>query len=320
MSAVATRSQTGTSNDLDAYRNPIAERIMEELGLAFELTEIALGSIDKDRSLSNQARLDPVRAEVVDRYTAALTGGARFPAIIVADLKGRRVIAGGNHRFLAHEAAGEDSIMAYVASVPNEETFQTLANLDNARHGVESTLEERLLHAADAVSQGATPADAANQFGVSSAQLATFRKATLVIARLRSLGINARAYASLPYTALAKISTNMTDDAVKVALKALNAGISPQRVADAVSGTYNVTPYTARTEVQIAALDDLITARSDAGKLLPPDGTKGKRRGSPDTTLLRLQGALTVIRTVTEPGFELTEQQAAVLTEIREAL
>lgn len=312
-SVITTRkaAERAPSTPDESYRNPQAERLLAELGLDWELQRIPITQIDRTASLANQARFEPVQEALVERYTTALSQGAVFPPIIVGIVNGKYVVADGNHRFLANEAADRDSILVYSFTISRDD-FTTLSALANTRlNGAENTMSERLAHANDAVNRGANSVDAAIQFGVTPNALATYRKAEATRLRLTALGMSVSSYAGLSDHALSKITTGMTDEAVRLAIDALNKGISPQRVFDAISGTQKVQPYSARVELQTAQLQELFTSASNAGKL------KGRpKKGASGTRLMRLQGALTVINEALSET-NLPANQAAVLAQIR---
>lgn len=296
----------------EAYRNPQAERLLAEFGLDWELQSIPITQIDRTASLANQARFEPVQDALVERYTTALKTSAVFPPVLVGIVGGKYVIADGNHRFLAHEAGDKDTILAYTFTIPKSD-FSTLSALANARlNGAENTLTERLAHANSAVNNGALPKDAAIQFGVTPNALATYRKAEAVRMRLTSLGIAVATYAGLSDNVLSKITTGVTDEAVRLVIDALNRGVPPQRVFDAIHGTTKVQPYTARVELQTAQVNELLSGASNAGKL------KGRApRGAGGTRLMRLKAALQVVNEAQRVEDTLPAEQAAVLAQIR---
>lgn len=55
----------------------------------------------------------PTKSEKVTKYLKALENDANFPPIEVVEYKGKYVVRDGNHRTMAHLAAGE-LIWAYV--------------------------------------------------------------------------------------------------------------------------------------------------------------------------------------------------------------
>lgn len=130
--------------------------------------ELALTSIDKAASLANQARLEPVVEDVVERYAADMERGDRFPPIVVfrRGRVGRVVIIGGNHRAAAAQRAGLASLAAYVVDVAGEMVLR-LTYEDNRRHGLPPSEEERVFQAVHLVDCGATVVEAAQCVGLS---------------------------------------------------------------------------------------------------------------------------------------------------------
>jgi hypothetical protein len=119
-----------------------------------------LARIDQAASLANQVRHDPLDVEVVDRYTAALTRGAKFPPILVTPHGDSYAILSGNHRHAAHENANHSTQPAYIVTAPAPVLLRIRVE-DNANHGLPLTLAERIEHAIALMATGMPQSEAA---------------------------------------------------------------------------------------------------------------------------------------------------------------
>lgn len=130
---------------------------------------LPMASIDRVASLANQARLEPLNAEVVERYAADMERGDLFPPIVVRRVASRRaerlVVLGGNHRTAAAGQAGVKTLPAYVVECESEMALR-LTYEDNRRHGLPPSEEERLFQAVHLVNGGFTHVDAARTCGL----------------------------------------------------------------------------------------------------------------------------------------------------------
>jgi len=154
--------------------------------------KLSLDDIDVTRSLANQARLEPLDEDTVDRYTADMRDGAVFPAVIAHKPSARAkklVLLGGNHRRAAATAAKKRTIAAYIVTC-EPETATLIAYTDNRRHGLPSSRPERIRQAVHLVEMGMTGQEAAKQMGVSASDVSNYRAIGKAERRARTLGVD----------------------------------------------------------------------------------------------------------------------------------
>lgn len=135
------------------------------------IDQLPVDQIDRIASLGNQARLDPLSEEVVDRYAADMERGDLFPPIVVRRSGKRLILIGGNHRTAAAERTQRAALPAYVIDVEPEMAVR-LTYEDNRRHGLPPSEEERIYQAVHLVNNGYTQTAAADTVGVSAKKLA----------------------------------------------------------------------------------------------------------------------------------------------------
>lgn len=153
---------------------------------------LAVKAVDAIASLANQARLEPLDEEVVDRYSADMARGDVFPPIIANRVRTKRserlVLIGGNHRLAAATRAKVATLAAYVIEA-EPETVARLTIEDNRRHGLPPSEEERLFQAAHLVANGYTLAGAGEVCGVSDGKVQRYVSLRSTDERARRLGI-----------------------------------------------------------------------------------------------------------------------------------
>ena len=179
----------------DAGHDLATEAWLDSLGVAWHFDPAAgFDRIDWAASKANQARLEPLNDEVVERYTADYERGDTFPPVLVRHPRGRplAVLIGGNHRLTAAARAGRTSHAAYVLDVDDDLEALRLAYLDNRRHGLAPSDDERVLQAAHLIAaQGITQAEAAAVVGLSIGKLSRGMAVIKADERARELGVDA---------------------------------------------------------------------------------------------------------------------------------
>jgi len=125
--------------------------VIEGVG-SVQLVNLPIADIDIKKSLLNQARAaKPIEPELVASYRRQLELRAEFPPII-CNSKG--MVADGNHRVAAFEAAGRSYIPSYIVDV-NHQQFKELAYAANSTNGRGNTEEEQRLHVLELYATGA---------------------------------------------------------------------------------------------------------------------------------------------------------------------
>jgi len=152
---------------------------------------IPMQVIDERRSRTNQARRDPIVAESVDRFAAAMRAGKTFPPIVAFASGGRLVIIDGNNRQAAARKAGLDCVFGIViADDTPSELIQLLTVEANGHHGVTPELSWRIQQALYLVSLGFTDQVAADAAAVTLNQLRNHRSAREADERARALRLH----------------------------------------------------------------------------------------------------------------------------------
>lgn len=117
------------------------------------------GDFDVDKSLHNQARLDPYDEKRVENYTEAMKRGDKFPPVIAHGKPGKLVLADGNHRLQAAIRA-KKPLDTYVI-VGDPQTIVLITFESNVRHGQPTGEDERVLQALHLMDNGASVRSAA---------------------------------------------------------------------------------------------------------------------------------------------------------------
>lgn len=161
--------------------------------------DLPISKIDRNKSLLNQARLEPIDQEVVDRYADDMRRGDEFPPVIAHDHGGRAKpsLIGGNHRLIAATQAGRKTIAAYVVTAEPETALQ-LTYEDNRRHGLPPSETERIVQGIHLLEIGWSQEQAAATVGVTSTRLSQERTMYKATMRAKELGIDMAGFNSLP--------------------------------------------------------------------------------------------------------------------------
>lgn len=175
---------------------------------------LELARIDQAASLANQARLEPLNGEVVDRYAEAIKAGDVLPDVIVWRRPRRAgeqlVTLGGNHRTHAHEKAGSKTLGAYLVEC-TEAVATVLMYEDNRRHGLPPSQAERVQQARHLVATTKmTVKRAAAIVGVGQGSLQVAIQTGDVERRARALSVNLGALAPSTRFRLAAVRDDRT--------------------------------------------------------------------------------------------------------------
>lgn len=197
----------------EAVGYPDIEAWLDERHVAYEFhPALSVSDVDAGASLANQARLEALNEEVVDRYAADMERGDHFPPIIVNKVRGRRatrlVLIGGNHRLTAAMRAKIPTLPAYVVEAEPEMVVR-LTFEDNRRHGFPPSEEERLFQAAHLVATGYSQTQAAEVCGVSLGKLN--RALSLQGADQRAKDLGVKSWTSMPKTTRWRLGAVQSD-------------------------------------------------------------------------------------------------------------
>jgi hypothetical protein len=229
---------TATTTDT---RHPDIEKWLTDRHVTFEhQPAMPLGDVDQVASLANQARLEPLDPEVVDRYAADMRRGDTFPPIVVLrrPRKGH-VIVGGNHRWHAAKEAGLDTLPAYLIDAEGEMVLR-LTYEDNRRHGLPPSEAERIAQAVHLIDNGWTAKAAAACVGVSEPRISIERSTRKAARRADHLGVDRR-FHTLPKSTRYALGAIRSDpvftEATRLVLDANMSVTETQRLTKAIDGT-----------------------------------------------------------------------------------
>lgn len=218
---------------LDATgRDARTEAWLDELGVTWHFEPaLRLDAIDRAASLANQARLEPLDEEVVERYAADYERGDVFPPVIVyrPGRIGRAVLIGGNHRTAGAGRAGREHHTAYVVDVNGDQVLP-LTYGDNRRHGLPPSDDERVLQAVHLIAaRDLSHAEAAAVVGLSKGKLT--RGLATVKADERAAELEIEGWSSLSKTARWRLSGIVSDYVFEAAAR---LAIDTEMGADAI--------------------------------------------------------------------------------------
>lgn len=295
--AVAEQPLTARRADVEAW--------LDERHVQWEFVEaLPVDQIDQVASLGNQARLEPLSEEVVDRYAADMERGDKFPPIVARRHGRRLVLVGGNHRTAAARRAQIQHLAAYVITVEPEMAVR-LTYEDNRRHGLPPSEEERLHQAVHLVNNGYSQVQAAELAGVSVPKVNNAIGLARANQRASTMGV--RGWDRLPKSVRTRIQ-NVHSDPVFAAAAQLAADTAmTQPDADKLIVRLNATRSEAAA---LQVVDEETTRRA---------GDVGKTAGGvirKATARTKLLGAITTATSLT-PG---AVAQACATPDQRDAL
>ncbi len=182
--------------------------------------QLPIDQIDMARSLQNQARLEALDPDTVDRYTVDYSNGATFPAVVAYKPSARAtkfVLIGGNHRITSAQAAGRQTHPAFVIDEIEPELVTFLGYDDNRRHGRPPSRRELVAQAVHLVNQGWTGLDAANALGIAQSEVSNAINVARSSARASTLKV--KGYDALPNIARVELGRITLDPAFAAATK-----------------------------------------------------------------------------------------------------
>lgn len=251
---------------------------------------IGLDTIDTAASLANQARLEPLDPDVVDRYTADMGRGDQFPPIVTHQRTTRTrklTLIGGNHRVTAARNAGLTTLPGYIVQA-EPETVVTLTYEDNRRHGLPPTETERIAQAIHLIDTGNyTQEAAAALVGVPAPKISIARSIAKADRRAVALGLGPT-FTALPKQARYQLGQVRSDPVFEQAARlAADAGMTVATVTTLTAALKDAPSDQAALTIIGAELED---RRTDIQK---KGGGTGKTKATART---RLSGALVTIQ------------------------
>jgi hypothetical protein len=166
-----------------------SEDLLRDRAIKYEIRTVQFSDIDLEASARNQARFLAIHPETVELYAAAMSDGAVFPPIVVTGNKPPYTVADGNHRLRAALVSGFDSASMIVitgATAAQKELFTYEAN---AKHGLPTSLAERVAQGVYLVGLGNQAVDVAAALGIPERKLWAAVAAKRARQRLERLGV-----------------------------------------------------------------------------------------------------------------------------------
>lgn len=253
------------------------ERWIDSFAVEYELFDaVPLDVIDKQASLRNQARRNPVDNDVALVYGQAMKAGAIFPPAVGYFSGPSIILVDGNHRLAGAENAGAEFISVYVLDLePASPIINDMVASANATlNGYGATDEERIRHAISRVDAGASIKAAARLCAVKESTLKKNWDAERLVRHSERFGLGRQArqlpqhYAIALFSQVDKLSSDDLRSILAAATVAKNRTEYRDLVRDAVAVDGD-----ARAEV-IAKFCNQRTAINSTQKTRKPQETK----------------------------------------------
>lgn len=177
--------------------HPAIEAWLDSHGLTYELRNIKVSQVDRATSLRNQARIGaPLNDDQVVMYGSAMESGDEFPPIVVYQRPEKKdyVVIDGNHRVAAYDVIGQEKLNAYVVEKPSDAQITVLTFEANTRHGLPTSIEERVRQAIVLVEHGQPMTKAARMLGIPTRRVEDAVKVRRSDRRADALGVGRRWY------------------------------------------------------------------------------------------------------------------------------
>jgi hypothetical protein len=295
-------------------RDPVLEQLLEKRCTTWEfIPELDLDRLDVAAGLANQARLESLNEEAVERYQADMERGDIFPPILVHRRKTKRgeklVTLGGNHRTAAARKAKRRRLSAYVIEADGDAVLRLMYE-DNRRHGLPPTDEERVMAAQHLMEIGDSIDDAAAAVGIGKAKLR--QHLDVVEADRRAAGFDIAKWRSLPHSTRWRLGQVRYDRVFEKAAKlTVQANLRATEVFELVT-LVNQPDNVEESLDRLAEHRKLLGNRVRGGDEMPGPATTARRR---------LISAMQEIRMLdpaeAAAGFETSDQRHVASDHIR---
>lgn len=227
-----------------ATQREVIEAMLAEYGIEWRYDDaIPLAEIDKDRSLRNNVRTNPLIPENVDSMVMALKNGADLPPIIVTREGKKYLVWSGNNRTAGHVGAGRKSIPGYVVpSTTPPEVLRMIAVEENRGGTWANSKAERLDHALDLFSTGKFTLKAlAQRLDLSESEISAERSLRAGATRADRLGV-LKQWERINKGSRGKFEQIGLDEPYKAAIVlAADAGLKNDLVMELVNGIKAIT-------------------------------------------------------------------------------
>lgn len=265
-------TDTGVTKVLDTSDGTDEKQLLRDREMKFERSVIDLDDIDADASTRNQARLLPVHQDTVEMYRAAMEAGDKFPPIVVNATKKPYVILDGNHRLFAAKMAGFTAMEALLVHNATKAQMELFTYEANAKHGLPTTLNERIQQGLYLVSLGNQAIVVAKALSIPEKKLWYALSAARTQRRLEKHGFDASQFS--PYL-LRRIGAIKSDNVVvPFAELAIKAKLGSDEINDAITTINQMSTepeQIAYVEQLRTRLEPVINATAGGALELPPD-------------------------------------------------
>lgn len=228
--AKATAKSAATPESVEAAPDPVVD-MLKAYQFDYELVQLDLSLIDRKQSALNQARIStPIDDDQALLYAEAMAKGDKFPPIVVYKNGSLYVVMDGNHRVRAADTADVATLAAYVVKDPAQAQVQAFTFEANTKHGLPTSLQDRIRQAIYLVSrQTHTAVQAAHQLGLPLNQLRSALDTYNAEKRFESLKV--RKFGNLSATSRRRLDSIRSDVTLKAAAElVLDASISSDQL------------------------------------------------------------------------------------------
>lgn len=200
-------------------------------GFEYTRETVDLAKINRKQSRLNQARIDaPINEDQVLLYAEGMEHGDVFPPIVIHKVGAEYVVMDGNHRVAAADLVGSTTIDSYVVKNASPAQLTSYIYEANSKHGLPTSMADRLRQAIYLVERGVPRAQAASRLKIPAGKLQAALDVYSAEQRFAKLGI--RKLDGLNQTAKRVLDSIRSDDVLKpAAMLVLEAGLGGQDLA-----------------------------------------------------------------------------------------
>lgn len=243
---------------------------LEEYGFEYTREVIDLAKVNRKQSRLNQARIDaPINEDQVLLYAEGMSHGDIFPPIVVHRVGAEYVVMDGNHRVAGADLAEIGVFDAYVVKSATPAQLTSYVYEANSKHGLPTSMADRLRQAIYLVERGVPRAQAAARLKIPTSKLQSALDVYSAERRFAQLGI--RKFDALNQTTKRVLDSIRSDDVLKpAALLVVEAGMGGQELTSFVKRVNE--PRTEREALRVVTAERearLAAIKSTAGGRIP---------------------------------------------------
>lgn len=188
--------------------DPALEAHLDATGIDYTREVIPVSEIDLKQSENQSGRIgDRLNREVVAEYAESMLNGDVFPAILIGERDGKKIVISGNHRIHAAVDSMRENVAAYVLLEYDEMVWSTLARTCNSTLGWKPSRPELLIQARFLIDKtGCSAKDAAKLMHISKQVLEKSIRASKLREMLSAVNIPAGNLSDSQADCLARLS------------------------------------------------------------------------------------------------------------------